>query len=78
MQQEMSRQMRTISFSIIVGAIVFATLPASAKDPLELTRECMIRHGAVRKPDGGVWLSGPRDKAEAIRAKCRKQSGYTG
>lgn len=68
--------MRPILFSILAGAILFVVAPVSAKDPIELTRQCMIRHGAVRKPDGGVWLAGPRDKTEAIRDKCRKQSGY--
>lgn len=70
--------MKAITLSLIAAAFVFATSPASAKDALELTRQCMIKHGAKRQPDGGVWLSLPREQATAIRDKCRKQSGYTG
>jgi hypothetical protein len=68
--------MKAITLSLTAAAFVFATSPVSAKDALELTRQCMIKHGAKRQPDGGVWLSKPQAEALAIREKCRKQSGY--
>ncbi|WP_295845433.1 hypothetical protein [Tardiphaga sp.] len=64
------------ALSLLGLAAVLVATPAAAKDALELTRQCMIEYGAKRQPDGGVFLSGPQEKAEAIRAKCRKQSSY--
>lgn len=69
--------MKLLSISLFVLAAI-STVPASAKDALEATRACMVAHGAVRKPDGSVWLGLPRQEAMAIREKCRKQAGYKG
>jgi hypothetical protein len=67
--------MKVALFSLTV-TLVLSVSSAEAKDALEMTRQCMVKHGAKRQPDGGVFLSGPREQSEAIRAKCRKQSGY--
>lgn len=62
----------------LLAAPAIFTVPASAKDALQATRDCMVAHGAVRNPDGSVRLNIPRKAALAVRDKCRKQSGYKG
>lgn len=62
----------------LFAAPAIFTVPASAKDALQATRDCMLAHGAVRNPDGSVRLNIPRKAALAARDKCRKQSGYKG
>jgi hypothetical protein len=69
--------MKALSLPLVILAFALTTPSiVVAKDPVGAVRACMVRHGAVRKPDGSVWLSGGRQYAEGIRAMCRKQAGY--
>ncbi|MFT4116556.1 hypothetical protein [Bradyrhizobium sp.] len=64
---------------MMLAMSIAAATAAQAKDALQATRDCMVAHGAVRKPDGSVYLgSVPRAQALAIRDQCRRQSGYKG